>query len=61
MVNEKTPWGGKRENAGRKPTHGKRITLSVRVSEEAKARLDAFCSANGCSQSDGIEKILRAL
>ena len=58
MVNEKTPRGGKRENAGRKPTHGKRITLSVRVGEEAKAKLDAFCATNGCSQSDGIEKML---
>ena len=31
---------------------------SVRVSEEAKARLEAFCAVNGCSQSDGIEKML---
>ena len=31
---------------------------SVRVSEEAKARLEAFCAANGCSKSDGIEKML---
>ena len=32
--------------------------LLDRVSEEAKARLEAFCAANGCSKSDGIEKML---
>lgn len=53
--------GGKREGAGRKPgkpgkkTAPERVAVTVRITAEAAAKLNAFVAAKGTSQAREIE------
>ena len=49
--------GGKRTGAGRKPSKAKR-SLTIRLSETARARLDAIKQATGESFSAILEQLL---
>lgn len=49
--------GGKRKGSGR-PSKGERITITLRISPEAKEMLDIMCYSHECSQSELIECFL---
>lgn len=49
--------GGKREGAGR-PSKGERITITLRISEEAKEMLDIMCYTHACTQGELLECFL---
>lgn len=60
---KKTKHGGKREGAGRKPLGlSKMQTLSVRLGQEARQRLDDHMLGHGIGPRQAIEKaILKSL
>ena len=53
--------GGARPGAGRKPTSKAKRSLTIRLSEAARTRLDAIKQATGESASSVLERALRLL
>ncbi len=58
MKNEKTTWGGKRPNAGRKPKENKAVTVSFCCTPEQKEQLQKDVANSGLKQSEYILKKL---
>lgn len=52
------PSGGKRRNAGRKPSGHKRIKLSLTLPPEKLALLDQLASETGKTRSELVEQML---
>lgn len=68
MTTKKTPKkkvgpgrGGKRPGAGRPPGTGKTVVLSIRVSNETKARIIAAAGTRGMTPGDLISEWSRLL
>lgn len=58
MTMNKTTWGGKRPNAGRKPKENKAVTVSFCCTPEQKELLQKAVKASGLKQSVYIVKKL---
>ena len=50
--------GGSRPGAGRPRIYGKRVQLSILISEDAKAKLKELSSANGKPLATIVEKLI---
>jgi hypothetical protein len=55
------PHGGARKGAGRKPAEVKKVNLTVSISPEAKARIEAKASAKDVSASAIVDAWARKL
>ncbi len=53
--------GGKREGAGRKRVAHPKVTLGVRVSQEAFDKVNALAEQSGKSRADVVDTAIRKL
>jgi len=60
-VEQEIPWGGKRENAGRKQECIKKIPYSRRVSADLLEKLKKYASDNNMTETDALEKAISDL
>lgn len=60
-VDSEIPWGGRRENAGRKKDCLRKVPFNRRISQDVLEKLKTFAKENNMTETEALEKAISDL